>query len=61
VWSLIEDFKVFDMIFVPREQNQLVDSLAISTLVFYSHYSLTYRIFEVEVIFRPSIPDNVEN
>lgn len=61
VWDIVEDsFLAFNISFVPREGNILVDSLSISTSAFQILMPVKLK-YEVEVRFRPSIPDNVKH
>lgn len=61
VWEIIEDsFLDFNISFVPRESNILAYSLSISA----SSFKITMPVklkYEVEIRFRPSIPDNAKH
>jgi hypothetical protein len=61
VWDLIDNlFLAFNISFVPREDNTLADSLAISSSNF--KMPLPPKIkYDVEVKYGPSIPDNVNH
>jgi hypothetical protein len=61
VWDLVESFFLsFNISFIPREENVMDDSLAISTSNF--RVPLPPKLkYEVEVKYRPSIPDNVKH
>jgi ribonuclease HI len=61
VWDLIDNFfSSFNISFIPREENTLADSLAISASQF--RIPLPPRIkYEVEIRYRPSVPDNVKH
>jgi hypothetical protein len=61
VWDLIKKiFLAFNIYFVPREDNTLANSLAISASDF--KISLPPKPkYDVEVKYRPSLPDNVKN
>ena len=50
----------FCISYIPRAQNQLADSLAVSASLFIppSHLKLVY---EVQMKYRPSLPDNVHH
>jgi ribonuclease HI len=61
VWDLIDSFfSVFNISFIPREENTLADSLATSTSNFKVPLPPKFR-YDVEVKYRPSIPDNVKH
>ena len=55
----IHDFASFKISYVPREMNELADSLAMSSCAFIPPlpHKLTY---EIQVKYRPSLPDNVK-
>jgi len=61
VCDLIDNFFLaFNIQFFPMEGNSMADSLAIAT----SHFSPPQNLFlryEVEVRYKPSIPDNVKH
>eukprot|EP00253_Pinus_taeda_P033995 PITA_33995 len=61
VQDLISHFMAFDISPIPRSQNAVADLLAsvASKLLPYEDYSPDR--FSIELIFRPSIPDNVTN
>jgi ribonuclease HI len=61
VWDLIDNFfSAFNITFVPREENASADSLAVSASLF--KVPLPPKIHgEVEIRYRPSIPDNVKH
>jgi ribonuclease HI len=61
VWDLIDNFfSAFNITFVPREDNTSADSLAVSASLF--KVPLPPKIHgEVEVRYRPSVPDNVKH
>jgi ribonuclease HI len=61
VWYLVDSFFLdFNISFVPREENTVADSLAISTSNF--RVPLPPKLkYDVEVKHRPSIPDNVKH
>jgi ribonuclease HI len=61
VWDLIDSFFLtFNISFVPREDNTLVDSLYVSASNFKIPLPPKLK-YDVEVKYRPSIPDNVKN
>jgi ribonuclease HI len=59
VLKAIHDFAEFKISYVPREMNELDDSLAMSSFAFIPPlpHKLTY---EIQVKYRPSLPDNVK-
>jgi hypothetical protein len=61
VWDLIDNFfSAFNITFVPREENTSANSLTVSASLFKA--SLPPKIHgEVEIRYRPSIPDNVKH
>jgi ribonuclease HI len=61
VWDLIDIFFLkFNISFIPREENTVVDSLTISARNFI--IPLPPRLkYDVEVKYRPSMPDNVKH
>jgi ribonuclease HI len=61
VWDLIEIFfSTFNISFVPREENVMADSLAISARNFRIPWPPNLR-YDVEVKYIPSIPENVKH
>jgi ribonuclease HI len=61
VWDLIDSyFLAFNISFIPREENTVVDSLAISASNFKIPLPPRLR-YDIEVKYRPSIPDNVKH
>ena len=61
VWNLISHFDAFNIISVPRVQNQEADLLANVASKLIPSENFTLDFFSVELIFRPSIPDNIFN
>ena len=61
VWNLISHFDAFNINFVPRNQNQEADLLANVASKLIPSENFTPEFFSVELIFRPSIPDNIFN
>ena len=59
VWKLRDSFMFFELSYIPRALNHLVDSLAISASLFVPPLppKLSY---DVQVKYRPSLPDNVK-
>jgi hypothetical protein len=61
VWDLIDTFfPAFNISFIPREENGMADSLAVSTSNFRVPLPPKLR-YDVEVKYRPSIPDNIKH
>lgn len=61
VWDLIDNFFLyFNMQFLPKERNQMVDSLAIISSNFKPPQNPLLR-YEVEVKYKQSILDNVRH
>jgi ribonuclease HI/transposase InsO family protein len=61
IWDTIEMFDAMDIISVPREQNSLADSLAVAASTLQPSEDLIKGDGKLEIIFRPSVPDNVDN
>ena len=60
VWDLVDNFFLaFNISFIPREENDSADFLAI-TASFLEVPTLPTVISVVEIKYRPSIPDNVK-
>jgi ribonuclease HI len=61
VWDLVDSFfSAFNISFIPREENTMADSLATSASNFKVPFPPKFR-YDVEVKYRPSIPDNVKH
>jgi ribonuclease HI len=61
VWDLVDSFfSAFNISFIPREENTVADSLASSASIFKVPLPPKLR-YDVEVKYRPSIPDNVKH
>ena len=61
VWDMVENFfSAFNIQFMPREQNRIADSLAVAASTFHPPQNPLLR-YEVEVRYRPSIPDNIKH
>lgn len=61
VWNLIDNFfMAFNIHFFPKEGNRMVDSLVVAARNFSPSQNPLLR-YEVEVKYRPSIPDNVKH
>jgi ribonuclease HI len=61
VWDLIDNFfSAFNISFIPREENTLVDSLAVPASLF--RIPLPPKIkYDVEIRYKPSISDNIKH
>jgi hypothetical protein len=59
VIDLLENFREYNLSTIPREQDQIVDALATSAIVF-RVLIFPDRKYEVEVKYRPAVPDNVK-
>jgi hypothetical protein len=61
VWDLVDSFfSVFNISFLPREENIMADSLVVSTSNF--RIPLPPKLkYDVEVKYRPSIPNNAKH
>ena len=60
VWRIRDSFDYFCISYIPRAQNQLVDSLAVSASLFIPP-SPPKLVYEVQIKYRPSVPDNVHH
>ncbi|XP_057845361.2 uncharacterized protein LOC131054782 [Cryptomeria japonica] len=58
VWDEIEGFDVFFIEAIHRERNSKVDSLVVSASLLVPHPEFTNDTYQVELIYRPSVPDN---
>jgi hypothetical protein len=60
VWDLVDIFfSAFNISFIPREENVMADSLAISVRNF--RVPLPPKLgYDIEVRYRPSIPNNIK-
>lgn len=61
VWDEIESFDAFSIEVVPREFNSKADSLAVSAALLVPHLDFTINTYRVELVYRPSVPDNSES
>jgi hypothetical protein len=57
-WDMINELDAVNLIAIPREQNSLADELAVAASTLTVSDSLINENISVEVIFRPSVPDN---
>jgi ribonuclease HI len=61
VWGLIDNcFLAFNISFIPREENIMVDSLVVSTRNFRVPLPPKLR-YDLEVNYKPSVPGNLKN
>lgn len=58
MWDEIEHFDAFSLFAIPREQNSKADCLAVSTSLLIPHPEFNRDFYTVEMIHRPSVPDN---
>jgi hypothetical protein len=58
--DLLEGFSEYDLSSIPKEQNQIVDALATSALVFKIPI-FPNKIYEIEVKHRQIVPDNIKH
>jgi hypothetical protein len=61
IWDTIELFDAIDLISIPRDQNSLADSLAVAASTLQPSEDLIKGKGKLEIIFRPSVPDNVDH
>jgi ribonuclease HI len=61
VWSLINQFSAFNINSIPRSSNVEADLLANVASKLLPADGLSPNAFSVELLFRPSIPDNITN
>ena len=61
VWDEIEGFDVFAIETIPRELNDKADSLEVSASLLIPHLDFINKKYSVEIIHRPSVPDNNNN
>jgi len=59
--SISKSFEMVSIKVVPREENHLADSLAFSSSTFQPCDGLLQDLWKIEVLFRSSIPDNLEH
>jgi hypothetical protein len=61
VWGLIETlFLEFNLSFIPKEQNQKANSLALASSTFKPPIAPNIK-YQVEIRHRTTIPDNIKN
>ena len=61
VWDEIEGFDAFAIEAIPRGLNDKVNSLAVLASLLIPHPDFTDKKYLVEIIHRPSVPDNKKN
>jgi ribonuclease HI len=61
IWDTIEMFDAMDRISVPRDQNSLANSLAAAASTLQPSEDLMKGEGKLEIIFRPSVPNNVDH
>jgi ribonuclease HI len=61
VWSLINKFSAFNINSIPRSSNAEADLLANVASKLLLAEGLSPNAFSVELLFRPSVPDNITN
>ena len=59
VWSLIDSFDSFNITYIPRGKNQDADLMAGMVAKILPNFRLKKNKCYAELIFRPSIPDNI--
>jgi ribonuclease HI len=59
VWKVRDYFSIFEISYIPRDMNQLADSLVVSANMFIP--PMPPRLsYEIQVKYRPSLPDNIQ-
>ncbi|KAH9317232.1 hypothetical protein KI387_019001, partial [Taxus chinensis] len=61
VWDSIEEFETFSIESIPRAQNDMADSLAVSASLMLPHPCLKTDKYTIEMVFCPSVPDNSQH
>jgi ribonuclease HI len=61
VWGLMQKFSAFNINSIPRLSNLEVDLLANVASKLLPAEGLSPNTFSIEILFRPSIPDNITN
>ena len=60
-WDLIENFFIaFNITFVPREYNEIVDSLALAA-TYFKVPKVTHLKYPIDVRYRPSVPNDIKH
>ena len=60
VWDSMEFFDPLNLTAIPREMNSKADALAIATSTLQLSEDLVKKDTKMEIIFNPSIPNNVD-
>ena len=58
VWDEIKHFDTFSLFSIPREKNSKVDCLTVSASLLIPHLEFNRDFYIVEMIHRPSVPNN---
>jgi hypothetical protein len=59
VWKVQDFFSIFEISYIPRDMNQLVNSLVVSSSMFIP--PMPPRLsYEIQVKYRPSFPNNIQ-
>jgi hypothetical protein len=61
VWNLMNKFSTFNINSIPRLNNSEADLLANVASKLFPTEGLSPNAFSVELLFRPSVPDNITN
>jgi hypothetical protein len=61
IWNTMEFFDALDLVEIPREMNGKANNLAVAASTFQPTDELMNGHGKMEVIFRPSIPDNLDH
>jgi ribonuclease HI len=61
IWDTMESFDSLDLTAIPRYQNFKADELGVATSTLQLSQGLIKGNITIEVIFRPSVPDNVDH
>jgi hypothetical protein len=61
IWSLMHKFLAFNINSIPRMSNSEEDLLANVASKLFPAEGFSSNVFSIELLFRPSIPDNITN
>jgi len=61
LWSLIDNFDSFNITYIPQGKNQDADLMAGMATKLFPDLRLNKNKYYVELIFKPSVPDNISN
>ena len=61
IWNLMDDLDAIKLIAIPREQNAKADELIVAASTLQFPDSLIDENISIEVIFRPSVPNNMDH